>query len=757
MSTKNARWLIFLFVVLPIFGASGFPQEKKQVASAKAVRHPAKGLLLETIAWMTDGAEFLDKRRFKTSLTKTERTFDRGALLDGALARAADEDRLVLWYVYKISESTKRGRQMIRAPILDIAMRQIIWSDPDISRIVTANFVPLRMVCDEPMSKRFDLRPLKFLEPSIVVMKPSGEVVHILRTIRTFDTSWFAHFLRDILRKAKGALISGDIPKALDRGEWGMALDLEIAGKGQDPESLLRRAVLLRKQRDGESALAMLEQCETAWDDALKAVSEGMTSRKKRRFERAAKKGAGRFGPKEANAFAAVYRSIQAERGLIQARLGDFAGATSTLQNVADANAGEESAQAAYLLALLRLRRGDEMGASRRFQEIVQAYPQTISGRRAKANVILGIGDNRPIGAAFSGIERIAWLPESSYTTLPKDTTWPQEKLEIATAITFGVRFLLSQQRANGGWNDSRYAYCPDPRITPNVWVAVTALSCQALLRHRGAVDSKMQKSIDDALWRGDRYLADTMNMNRGRNEDVYADAYRLEYYAHKLSSLGDDKARSALRVKILKIIRAAGDRQKKGGFWAHEYANAFCTAVMAQGLLAVRAEGVAVPDAMLEAAKEAIASGRYENGAFSYGGKARGKGNDKRLKNASTRMPLCEGVLMSLGGSNEEKLGFAFRTFWQHIDRIEGVRRTDFHSDGEIAGFMFFHTLYHTSRAIEALPAAERPEQQARLLDRVLHYGEIDGTFMDSHELGRSYGTAMALLVIANTMPVLK
>jgi hypothetical protein len=48
-------------------------------------------------------------------------------------------------------------------------------------------------------------------------------------------------------------------------------------------------------------------------------------------------------------------------------------------------------------------------------------------------------------------------------------------------------------------------------------------------------------------------------------------------------------------------------------------------------------------------------------------------------------------------------------------------------------------------------------PEERARperhkLRERLLQYPEIDGTFLDSEELGRSYGTAMALLILANT-----
>jgi hypothetical protein len=34
-------------------------------------------------------------------------------------------------------------------------------------------------------------------------------------------------------------------------------------------------------------------------------------------------------------------------------------------------------------------------------------------------------------------------------------------------------------------------------------------------------------------------------------------------------------------------------------------------------------------------------------------------------------------------------------------------------------------------------------------MLERVLRYPELDGSFVDSHEQGKSYGTAMALLVL--------
>ena len=53
-----------------------------------------------------------------------------------------------------------------------------------------------------------------------------------------------------------------------------------------------------------------------------------------------------------------------------------------------------------------------------------------------------------------------------------------------------------------------------------------------------------------------------------------------------------------------------------------------------------------------------------------------------------------------------------AFDTFWRFRDQIETIRGCDFH--------------------LLAIP-------------------ELDGSFIDSHELGKSYGTAMRLLTLKN------
>lgn len=717
--------------------------------------HPARGLELDSIAWLEDGAEFLDKRRFKTTLSKDERAFDRDALLTRALEQARQQERPVVWYVYKVVDRTKRGRQMIRAPLLDIAMRQIIWSDPDVERIVKASFVPLRMVADEKLVARFGLRPLEFLEPGLVFFAPDGTVLHVVRTMRTFDASWCTNVLCQVLRKHHGELPkTADLDACKDRGEWERALALLDDRVKPGIRDFYERAVMRRRLRRGAEALANLDAARKTWDAILHGLTAGLPPRRRRSAERAAA-GRGRAPSEEIADLAALRADLAAERGRVLAGLGRNDEAVAALRVTADNVRAPRQAEARYLLALLRLRRGDEVGAVRRFQKIVQDHPKSVFARRARANLVVGIDDGRPLGGALTGLERTAWLPGKPNAALPQDTAWAGPPLTTDAVVRHGLQFLLDQQRSDGGYNDSRYAYCPDARITPNVWVAITAVCCQALLRHRDQVPPAMQRRIDDALARGERYLTDPGRMNRGRNEDVYADAYRLLYFAQLHRRSPPEKRRSVRRT-LLSIVKDAADRQAEAGFWAHEYDNAFCTAVMVQGLFAARDAGVPVPQTMLDRARAALVSARREDGSFSYGGKARsrrGRSSKKNRQNASTRMAFCETALLQLGGSTPELVTAAFANFWEHYPRIESVRRTDFHSDGQIAGFMFFHTLFHTSHAIAALPPEAQAPEHRRLLERVLRYPEIDATFMDSHEVGRSYGTAMALLVIANAL----
>jgi hypothetical protein len=82
-------------------------------------------------------------------------------------------------------------------------------------------------------------------------------------------------------------------------------------------------------------------------------------------------------------------------------------------------------------------------------------------------------------------------------------------------------------------------------------------------------------------------------------------------------------------------------------------------------------------------------------------------------------------------------------------VSALEAIRACDNHADEELAGFFFFYCVYHTLEAARALDEPARGRQLEKFRAQILALPEMDGSFVDSHELGKSYGTAMALLIL--------
>lgn len=664
--------------------------------------------LHESIPWTFDPEVFIDGRRVKRRL---ELEVDRSAILDAAIEKAKAQDRLVLWFIPRIVEGQNHGRQMYRAPVLDLYAMQVLFNDPDVAAMVGTRFVPVRLVCDETLSARYDLRPLEFIEPAIVLLDGDGKIVHSVERLRTFDAPWLLETLHLSLARAG---VHGDASTAagpegaLAQGRYDLAEE-RIAALPDSGRKHYLHARLLRRLRKADEAV-----------DAL---------------DRAAKAG----GVAEAD--------LAAERILLLSLTGqDEALAKMSPDDVS--KDGLRAAEARYLLALAALRRGDEDGARDQFTAIARAWPDDPFGRRALANVTLG-PDERPLGAAFSGFEHVGYLDDWAYAGLYPDTVWHGEPLPPKELAVRGVQHLLRLQRDDGGFKDSRYAYWPSPRITPNAWIAITALAATALHEYRDVDPERIPTEvIDAAVARAERYMFDPAHLNRGENEDVYADTYRLLFLSRR-HGRADPAERAALVDRMNAVVQEAKERQADSGFWAHEYQNAFCTGAMLWSLRLAAGSGADVPSEMFSRGVAALVAARTDEGGFAYGGTAGRRSSS--VKDSSGRMPLCEGMLLELGHSDPQRFAAAFDAFWGNMDRLERVRQNDFHSDGELAGFFFFHSLFHASEMNRLLPEDRRAAGEERFLRLLQRIPEQDGAFVDSHEIGRSYGTAMALLTLAN------
>ena len=114
-----------------------------------------------------------------------------------------------------------------------------------------------------------------------------------------------------------------------------------------------------------------------------------------------------------------------------------------------------------------------------------------------------------------------------------------------------------------------------------------------------------------------------------------------------------------------------------------------------------------------------------------------------------SSKAPLCELGLYLFGASDQEKLLAAVEAGDRHHKLLAAVRKYDDHADRlGYGGFFFWFDMLGRAEAIAELKDdAKRKQLAAAQHKLIMELPEFDGCFVDSHELGRCYGTAMALL----------
>lgn len=307
------------------------------------------------------------------------------------------------------------------------------------------------------------------------------------------------------------------------------------------------------------------------------------------------------------------------------------------------------------------------------------------------------------------------------------------------------VDFLLRMQLSNGGWEDSKYDFGGTDSL-PNVYVACSALIASALRRELGS-DLHDDERIEAALKKADGYLFDEKNINpEDRDERIWAHVYRLYYVTQVLETKG---AKKVFRARARQLAEQIFAMQPGTGCWYHEYGNPFVCAEVLNALHGA-ARHVQLDKGKVALGLKALSKTRAKNGSFSYGYGRRG---GARLAAAAGRMPLCELALLRFGKSNEEDLQRAVATAFTHHDQLEAVRKYDDHAGPYgYGGFFFWFDMLGRTRAIKAMKDANW-RNLVEIRQRVLitkKLPEIDGCFVDSHELGRTYGTAMALLCLA-------
>ncbi|MFK5957104.1 MAG: hypothetical protein QM477_11735 [Planctomycetota bacterium] len=337
------------------------------------------------------------------------------------------------------------------------------------------------------------------------------------------------------------------------------------------------------------------------------------------------------------------------------------------------------------------------------------------------------------------------WRGFESYDELPAEALSANFSGTLAPAGTFdreeleqrAVAFLQRTQMEDGAWRDSRYDFGGTDSM-PNVYAAITAINARGLLGKDAATEA-----MDQAL----SFLASDKNLNlEDRDELIWVYLYRIQLYCALLDRPLQDGDEANIHELLVHNVDAMVGMQSKNGSWFHEYENPFVTASCLLALFQASEHGVTHPDLdkIVERGLIPLEKSRSKKGAYSYY-----LGNrSSRIEASVGRTPVGELARFVWGEAKKKDLIHAVSNSFRDQEPLFLARKYDDHTNMyAYGGFFFWYSMLVRTQTIVALPEGkQRAKFMQQQRELVLALPEIDGAFIDSHELGRSYGTGMAL-----------
>ncbi len=683
--------------------------------------------------------------------------------IDSLLEQAREDDKLLFWYVPSVA-----GQHMILPHLLDRYLMLGPLSNPDVAGVLNSRFINLKLPAGGELAKRFGLEAPGFIEPGFLILAPDGKVLHRINRVSTFESSYFLHMLREVLRTRPnkeanahaGALLEDakkELPahavapfhfvlrecrELVERGDDHLALEIlealwnkhvgTVLGPGdgslKGPSWCADVAYLLgiihRRSRAGNEALLFLRLVEP--------------------LERTRATG----GPRPLDYFAP---RADVEIGRVQLGLGRLPAAQKTFEDLLGRHpSGGRAAEARYLLGVVLYMTGQDMKALEAWKLVSGDLPEWLWAAKADGCRRLGMDLRRGESALTRAFLDPRWMAPEVYILSP-DTQWRRTRGDKGDIREHAVRFLLAQQREDGSFAGPRWGMGKNELPDLNIEIAISALCCEALYRWQGE-DPAVKKAVEKC----ERFLLGDPKIRRGDAIIwVYSDAFRLRYFAHRYekekSSAGARRARKQMRNWITHLeVHQVGT---KGPFKHYTYTSTFVTAAVVNCLQDAKHAGLKLHEHTLEWASQAILKARSEeSGLFGYL-LDRPAATRSRI-GAAQRQPLCELALLRDGKADAGRADKAIEIYLDAFDDSAAVaRKTNFHIPAldNTAGYYFWHDFLFACECAARCTPTQRRQHAGKLLDLLCTLPEIDGSFVDSgFSYGKAYGTAAALISLS-------
>lgn len=651
--------------------------------------------------------------------------------VEEARARGKAEGRLVLAFVFpwdsKAFEDGYDGAEKVRAQEPAAAAAQAearrihdpgfvkeqaaltAWlCDPDLAALVARSFVPVRLRMHtwhffeggpgpfaDPLP-RLGTSDRETRPPAVVVATPEGKFVRRLERIGAFEPRGIHRLLLACLRESPR--YRPGKPKAAAEFR-GAVLDLLAGG---DPEEARKR-------------LARPPAPDASWAGVMAAHIDAIE---------------GRLAPAE-SALRALPPSAERDTALADVclRRGSFAAAL-----VAAGSSEDPRALVARACALERLGRADE--ARGPWRALLDAAPDGPRATRAR----LHLSVDGPRAREWDGCEDFG-------ATATSQTTITGTGGEVAA-----VRYLLSQQDADGAWRDARFTGGGFDLAVPR-----TALCVGALRRWHGTPGVA---ACEEAIARGTKFVA---RWSENPSDQVWHLTYALHLELDLLAESPSDDGRRRARALLAGVSRIEHD----GGwtYTAPPRLHTFNTAPILLLLVRAKELGLPVDAAQIGRAARFLERNRVpRTPVFHYGPTMEhmsGEPGKTDEKSTCMRTPACELALVAAGAEKGTKgLSEAFDLY---LARAPSARATQkiFESYVDVTNlqdsYRWFFGAYYAAQCISRLPDARRKKAAARLDALLRAEQEMDGSFVDSQMVGKPSSTALALLALAEVRAALR